>query len=540
MERRLEFLVTEVMLLPCILFEDDHLLAINKPAGMNTHAPSPYAPEGMYEWLRDREPRWANLAIIHRLDKETSGVLIFSKTELASRFLTKQFTDRQVRKTYSLETDCEIHQSPMRMKTGIARSGERYVTAKLQGMVKVAETVFHVRGRRGSIVSVEAEPVTGRTHQIRVHAAEAGFPVLGDVLYGGTPALRVHLHASAIQFKHPSTGSPVEIKAPANFAADPRIISRSLLLDPNETNLFRVINGAAERAPAFYLERLGDFLLCQSEGPLNSEQIQLLETFSRSFDSRGVYQKLLSKELRKANRHEVSARKLFGEDAPHRLVVRENGVNYELSFNEGYSVGLFVDQRDNRRRLLNGHVAAGFEPLELRGREVLNTFAYTCGFSVCAALAGAHCTSIDLSRKYLDWGKRNFVLNGLNPTEHQFIFGDTFDWLNRFRKKQRGYDMILLDPPTFSQSRESGVFKVDRDLGRLTANAVQLLRPGGLLFASCNAADWPPDEFMAAVEHGVNQSKRSILLRHFSPQPPDFPVSRSEPAYFKSVWMRIA
>jgi 23S rRNA (cytosine1962-C5)-methyltransferase len=78
-------------------------------------------------------------------------------------------------------------------------------------------------------------------------------------------------------------------------------------------------------------------------------------------------------------------------------------VKYELSFNEGYSVGLFLDQRDNRRRLLTGHAAADF-PLAAPpvGLRVLNVFAYTCGFSVCAALAGAATTSLDLSKKYLD------------------------------------------------------------------------------------------------------------------------------------------
>src|SRR2546430_6980218 len=88
-----------------ILFEDEHLLVINKPAGLNTHAPAPYAGEGLYDWLRHREPRWANLAIIHRLDKETSGVIVFSKSTLANRSLTEQFTRREVRKTYFLLTD---------------------------------------------------------------------------------------------------------------------------------------------------------------------------------------------------------------------------------------------------------------------------------------------------------------------------------------------------------------------------------------------------------------------------------------------------
>src|SRR4030095_11402312 len=93
---------------------------------------------------------------------------------------------------------------------------------------------------------------------------------------------------------------------------------------------------------------------------------------------------------------------------------------------------------------------------------VLNTFAYTCGFSVCAALAGARTTSIDLSRKYLEWGKRNFLLNGLDPNQHDFIYGDVFDWLRRLEKKGRLFEVLLLDPPTFSQSKGHGVFQAEK------------------------------------------------------------------------------
>jgi 23S rRNA-/tRNA-specific pseudouridylate synthase len=98
--------------LRCVVFEDEHLLVVNKPAGWNTHAPSPHAGEGIYEWLRHREPRWANLAIIHRLDKETSGLLLFAKTALANRSLTDQFTHRRVRKQYWLLTDRRVPPTP--------------------------------------------------------------------------------------------------------------------------------------------------------------------------------------------------------------------------------------------------------------------------------------------------------------------------------------------------------------------------------------------------------------------------------------------
>src|SRR2546421_11613861 len=90
---------------PLILFEDEHLLVVNKPAGLNTHAPSPFAGEGIYDWLRHRQPRWATLSIIHRLDKETSGVLLFGKSPQANRSLTEQFTQHTVRKKYLLLTD---------------------------------------------------------------------------------------------------------------------------------------------------------------------------------------------------------------------------------------------------------------------------------------------------------------------------------------------------------------------------------------------------------------------------------------------------
>src|SRR4030095_14618567 len=97
-----------------ILFEDDHLLVVNKPADWNTHAPSPFAGEGIYDWLRHREPRWASLAIVQRLDKETSGVMVFGKTPLANRSLTQQFAGGAVRKLYRLVTDRPVSRSEIK------------------------------------------------------------------------------------------------------------------------------------------------------------------------------------------------------------------------------------------------------------------------------------------------------------------------------------------------------------------------------------------------------------------------------------------
>ena len=586
---------------PCVIFEDEHLLVVNKPAGWNTHAPGPHAGEGIYDWLRHRKPRWATLAILHRLDKETSGVMVFGKTPAANRSLTEQFTERRVRKKYLLLTDRPVPRRGLTVKTALVRVGEKYAGRPPHAGAEIAETWFkivpEIRNPKSEIRTLEASPLTGRTHQIRVHAAESGFPILGDTLYGGTPAARVFLHAAEISFTHPATGEPVTFHAPANFDADPRVALRAALFsfenqnfqapsnvgqafqsrmaglgdfsafaarqsaaparrrpvaklgtgkfrepaDKNvcSTNAFRVIHGASDGWPGWYVERLGKFLLSQSEQPLRADQREELARLAKTFSARGAYHKILSRQVRRTTAAEASPQPVLGEAAPERFEIRENGVRFELGFNEGCSTGLFLDQRDNRRRFLTGHIAADFPQPSTLNYQLLNCFAYTCGFSVCAARAGAKTTSLDLSKKYLEWGRRNFALNGLDPATHDFIYGDAFDWLRRLAKKGRAFDAVALDPPTFSQSKEHGVFRAEKDFGKLVAAALPLVKPGGVLFASTNATNWPPEKFLADVEKAIHSSRRKILQRHYIPQPPDFPISRAEPAYLKTVWLRI-
>jgi 23S rRNA (cytosine1962-C5)-methyltransferase len=534
--------------IPCLLFEDEHLLVIDKPAGMNTHAPGPFAGEGIYDWLRHREPRWASLAIIHRLDKETSGVMVFGKTAEANRSLTRQFTDRAVRKKYVFLTNRRPRQALVIAKSRIARSGDRYAS---NPRGEAAETRFRLAKAQnpppaGSLILVEAEPLTGRTHQVRVHAAENGFPVLGDTLYGGAPFARVCLHALEIQFYHPVTEQELRFEALVDFFADPSAALRAALIDPLETDACRLVHGAGDKRPGWHLDRFNGFYLSQSARPATPEQKERAKQLaaSQSTNEAGIYHKLLKPALRGVAPGDACPELIDGIAALHPFAIRENAVQFEVSFDEGYSVGLFLDQRDNRRRLLTRHVASGFPlfesaatPAEKPG--VLNLFAYTCGFSVCAALAGARTTSVDLSRKYLDWGKRNFALNGLDPAGHDFIYGEAFDWLGRLAKKARLFDIVLLDPPTFSQSRERGPFRARKDYPELVGAALAVLKEGGVLFAASNAAGWAPEDFVAEIKLAIRKSKRKILDHHYAPQPPDFPITRAEPAYLKTLWLRI-
>jgi 23S rRNA (cytosine1962-C5)-methyltransferase len=131
-------------------------------------------------------------------------------------------------------------------------------------------------------------------------------------------------------------------------------------------------------------------------------------------------------------------------------------------------------------------------------------------------------------------------LNGFDLAGHDFIYGDVFDWFARLAKKQRSFHIILLDPPTFSRSKDSGLFHAKKDYGKLVKAALPLLKPGGTLFLSTNSADWTAEDFLATSEHAIKATHRKVLDWYYVRQPPDFPISRGEPAYLKTAWLRVS
>lgn len=523
-----------------IAYEDEHLLVVRKPPGLNTHAAGPYAGEGLYDWLRRREPRWADLAIIQRLDKDTSGILLFSKTRRANVSLTKQFSRRRVEKEYRLLTDREPRTADFVAESRIRKGKGRFESDPLSGESGglEARTRFVVIDRESRGWVVKAEPLTGRTHQIRLHAADQGIPILGDVLYGGSPYPRLCLHARALRLRHPATNELLEFVEEPRFDEAPGTVLRRAVIDPEQTSAYRVVHGASDGRPGWHVDRLGDWLLASAREALPAAVPEWLLALAEELEVRGVYGRHLDRRVRERAPEESSPVCWQGVAAPGEFEVRENGLSFRLSFDEGYSTGLFLDQRDNRRRLLANWVGPGFPVREgsMAGARVLNVFAYTCGFSVAAAAAGATTLSLDLSRKYLDWGRRNFEANGLDPGAHDFVYGDAFDWLRRFAKKERRFDVVVLDPPTFSQSREHGVFRAESDYGGLVAAAGRLLNPGGVLLASTNASGLEPEAFLSMIGSGLAIAGGRPLRQLFVPQPPDFPTSREEAGYLKTVW----
>lgn len=208
----------------CILYEDDGLIVLNKPSGTAVHGGSGLS-FGVIEGLRALRPEARFLELVHRLDRDTSGILLVAKKRSVLRDLHEQLRVKTVQKDYlalvrgQWQKHCKVVQAPL-MKN-VLQSGERIVRVSAEG--KPSETRFEVVERFEQATLVKASPVTGRTHQIRVHTLHAGHPIAFDDKYGdrdfdaqvaASGLNRLFLHAAAIRFRHPQTGQEMLIEAP--------------------------------------------------------------------------------------------------------------------------------------------------------------------------------------------------------------------------------------------------------------------------------------------------------------------------------------
>ncbi len=277
-------------------------------------------------------------------------------------------------------------------------------------------------------------------------------------------------------------------------------------------------------APGLWLERFGGDLLISYQHAQGRDMV-LGEMQTRcaayDFSPRRVFGKFLPTQAAERGAPEL----LRGEPSVSlQAEAVEAGVRYGLDFGAGYSAGLFIDQRDNRARVRAG-----------KPGRVLNTFAYTCSFSVVAALAGAETVSIDLSRRSLTRGEENFARNGLDPKAgHRFIADDVLAVLPRLARRGEKFDAIILDPPTFSRNHAGAAFQVQRDFDKLVSLALEVAAPGTKILLSVNHSAMRVADLERAARAALRLQKRT---GRFSPGAalPDFPPGHGA----KTLWMEL-
>lgn len=212
----------EIVPILAVIYRDEALLAVNKPAGLPAH-PTVAGRANALDLVRALLGPEATPILLHRLDADTTGVLLFALDSVANQLLSRDFAERRLTKSYLALIAGE---PPANFAVSDhLRAGVRGRTVRVESGGQAAQTEFHTLGRGPGFALVEARPHTGRTHQIRVHLAGNGFPLLGDALYGGPRTLtlpdgevlvapRHLLHARYLEFTHPLENRPTRITAP--------------------------------------------------------------------------------------------------------------------------------------------------------------------------------------------------------------------------------------------------------------------------------------------------------------------------------------
>lgn len=301
--------------------------------------------------------------------------------------------------------------------------------------------------------------------------------------------------------------------------------------DLGESTAYRLVNGEGDGLPGLTIDRYGAHLMVQLYTQAWKPYLDLIMTeLQQLLKPLGIYEKFRPQQTRTLGVEQPDkkfSRLLRGEAARGKIAVRENGLNFLVDLEAGLNTGLFLDQRRSRRDLMQ----------RVAGRRVLNLFAFTGAFSVAAAAAGAELVcSVDASAPYLDWARENFGANRLNPRRHEFITGDCFAVLEDLQRQRRQFDLVLMDPPSFSTTGKSR-FTTRGGTSDLVALALALLPVGGLLITSSNHQKVELAEYLKELRRGALQAGCNLSVLQTLGQPEDFPFSVTWPEgrYLKYV-----
>ena len=296
------------------------------------------------------------------------------------------------------------------------------------------------------------------------------------------------------------------------------------------TTAVRLVNAESDGLPGLIVDQYDEFLVmqCLSAGAEYWKQT-IVEQLLRLVPCRGLYERSDVPVRAKEGLSPVKGR-LAGEPPPELVAVEESGVKFLVDIINGHKTGFYLDQRENRRRL-----AALAE-----GAEVLNCFAYTGGFGLYALTGGAaRITNVETSAPALELLQQNLAINGLASDRVDNLQADVFKLLREFCDQGRRFDLIVLDPPKFAESRSrlSGAARGYKDIGLL---AFRLLRPRGLLFTfSCSGLMDPALFQKITADAALDAGRQAQIIARLD-QAADHPVALNFPegAYLKGLVCR--
>jgi len=272
-----------------------------------------------------------------------------------------------------------------------------------------------------------------------------------------------------------------------------------------------------------WVERFGRDVLISFKKVLVRERL-LAELQSCAASLGFPFRRIFARFVPRKSEQREPPRLIFGDPGENlQTTATERHLKFGIDFGTGYSPGLFLDQRENRRYLR--HIAP---------RRLLNCFAYTCSFSISAACRGGTTLNIDISKKYLARGRENFALNNLPTMDHRFIADDVRAVLPRLGRRGEKFDAIILDPPTFSRSPGAKTFQIEGDFERLMIDALELAERDSHVLLSTNCSALREHALEVMARYCLKAARRAATF-HRSSRLPDFPPG----AGASSIWLAL-
>lgn len=296
-----------------------------------------------------------------------------------------------------------------------------------------------------------------------------------------------------------------------------------------DTSAFRVFNGEGDGIGGLTIDYFDEYYLITwySQGIYTFKEY-IIKSIKSLVSFEGIYEKKRFEE----NGMVIEEDSYYcGRKAPEPLIVKENGVNFAIYLNDGAMVGVFLDQKQVRKSIRDKYSA---------GKTVLNTFSYTGAFSMAAAKGGAITTSVDLASRSLDKTTENFVINKIDPKEHEIIVEDIFVYFKEAKKENLKFNVVILDPPSFATSKDHR-FSASKDYKDLIKLAIDVTEDEGVIVASTNCATFNMDKFKKFIDRGFKEANKNYEILEEHNLPEDFVVTDKFPEgnYLKVVFLRL-
>ncbi|WP_330375499.1 class I SAM-dependent rRNA methyltransferase [Inediibacterium massiliense] len=304
---------------------------------------------------------------------------------------------------------------------------------------------------------------------------------------------------------------------------------RTGLYNDPHTNAFRVFNGEGDGIGGFTIDYYNEYYLINwySKG-IYQFQEDVIQALKKLVPFKAIYQK---KRFAEDGKYIEEDGFVIGERGTFPIIVKENGVNFAIYLNEGAMVGVFLDQRNVRKRIKDQYA---------KGKTVLNTFSYTGAFSVFAALGGAKkTTSVDLANRSLSKTIEQFSINEIDYEAHDIVVEDVFHYFKYAVKKELKFDMVILDPPSFAKSKNFK-FSAGKDYKDLLKNAIAITKEQGVIVASTNCATFDMNKFKGFIHTAFGEMNEKYKILEEYSLPFDFKTIKEfeEGNYLKVVFIQ--